>query len=296
MRRRMSSLADEFINWLAIERRLSRNTVESYSRDLNRFLSWLGERPLLNVQRLDIQKYLSHLHETGISPRSISHNLVVVRNFYRYLMRESYTTSDPCARIDIPDIPRTLPEVLTREEVERLLKVPEGDNPPALRDRAMLELFYSSGLRVSEVVNLTINDISLEQGYIITMGKGKKERMVPMGEVAVEALQEYLKRGRPFLEKNNKTKKLFLNKRGNCLTRQGVWKMIKQMALKAGITRDISPHTLRHSFATHLLEGGADLRSLQALLGHAAISTTQIYTHLDQHRIKREYDLKHPRS
>ncbi len=292
----MSNLVDEFLDWGRMERRLSLNTISSYSRDLNRFIEWLEGKSPLEVQRLDIQEYLSRMHESGLSSRSIARNLIVLRNFYKFLVRESYMQNDPCARIDIPQIPRRLPEVLTREEVERLLRVPEGDSPRALRDRAILELFYASGLRVSELVGLSINDINLDHGYLITMGKGKKERIVPMGEVAVEAIREYLHKGKPFLDRKNRTKKLFVNNRGGPLSRQGVWILIRQMALKAGISRSISPHTLRHSFATHLLEGGADLRSVQTLLGHAAISTTQIYTHLDQHRIKREYDKKHPRS
>jgi len=292
----MSSLADEFLNWCLLERRLSRNTIESYSRGLNRFIDYLDGKPLLEVQRLDVQSYLRSLYQSGLSARSIAHNLVIIRNFYKFLVREAYINTDPTTRVEIPSLAQKLPGVLTAEEVERMLRVPKGDTPLEIRDRAMLELFYASGLRVSELVNISINDLNLEAGSLITMGKGGKERVVPMGEVAIASIREYLARARPFLDKKNKTRKLFVNNRGQGISRQGVWKLIKNYAIKAGISRHVSPHTLRHSFATHLLEGGADLRSVQTLLGHAAISTTQIYTHLDQHRIKREYDEKHPRS
>lgn len=291
-----SNLADDFLNWCAVERRLSRNTVESYSRSLNRFMDFLGEKSALDAQRLDVQQFIKSLYESGLSPRSIAHNLVVIRNFYKHLVRESYMKSDPCSRVEMPSLPKKLPEVLAGEEVERLLEAPDDESPAGLRDRAMLELLYSSGLRVSELVGVSINDINLEAGYIITRGKGGKERMVPAGEVAINAVRKYIERGRPFMDKAAASQRLFVNAHGRGLSRQGVWKLIKKHAIKAGITRDISPHTLRHSFATHLLEGGADLRSVQTLLGHADISTTQIYTHLDRKRIKSEYDLKHPRS
>ncbi|OGP61326.1 MAG: site-specific tyrosine recombinase XerD [Deltaproteobacteria bacterium RBG_13_61_14] len=287
---------DEYLNYLAANKGLSRNTLESYARELNGLSLWLGERPLASVERDDLQAYLGHLHDRGLSARSLAHALVVIRNFFQFLAGEGFRSDDPSALIELPKLPLHLPDTLSLEEVERLLQAPAGDEALAVRDRAILELLYASGLRVSELCGLTPGDLDPVRGALRVRGKGDKERVVPMAEVACQAVARYLEEVRPRLDKAQRAKKLFLNRRGQGLSRQGVWNLIKRYALVAGIRKTISPHTLRHSFASHLLAGGADLRHIQVMLGHADISTTQIYTHVDKTRLRREYDRKHPRS
>ena len=287
---------DEFLNFLAANKGLSRNTLESYARELNGLCAWLGKRPLDSVERGDLQAYLGHLSDRGLSARSIAHALVVIRNYFKFIAGEEYRADDPAGLIELPRLPLHLPDTLSLEEVETLLQAPAGDDPLCVRDRAILELLYASGLRVSELCGLTPGDLDLARGVLRVRGKGEKERVVPMAETARLAVQRYLEEARPGLDKEKRAKKLFLNRRGRSLSRQSVWNLIKRYAIVAGITKTISPHTLRHSFASHLLAGGADLRHIQVLLGHADISTTQIYTHVDKTRLRREYDAKHPRS
>jgi len=243
-----------------------------------------------------IMSYLFQLQLEGRSPATISRRLAATRSFYKYLVSEDILSKDPTADLESPKLVQKLPRVLTVEEVDVLLGQPLISEPPGIRDKAMLELLYATGIRVSELVSLNLEHINLESGFIRCFGKGSKERIVPVGDVAVRFLKEYLARGRSRLIKAGKTPALFINQHGRRLTRQGFWKIIKKYALKAKIYKEITPHTIRHSFATHLLENGADLRSVQEMLGHADISTTQIYTHLTKQRVKEVYNRTHPRA
>jgi len=289
-------LADQFIYHLRVERGLSDNTIVSYSRDLMKFLRFLENRKLspLQVTQDHLMDYMSRL-ETVLSVRSIARNLSALKMFFRFLVSEGKIESSPARLLGAPKLPLRLPGVLTRPEVEQLLSQPDISNPLGQRDRAMLELLYATGLRVSELVGLKTSNINLEAGYVRMVGKGSKERMVPVGEKALEALKHYLLDGRGVLLKNRNSLSLFLNVMGRPLTRQGFWKIIKRYGIKAGIKKQITPHSLRHSFASHLLEGGADLRSVQVMLGHADISTTQIYTHVTRERLKTIHEKYHPR-
>jgi len=297
---------DEFLNYLAAQKGLSRNTLESYARELNRLVNWLGKRSLDKVKRDDLQTYLGVLRDCGLSARSTAHALVVIRNYFKFLVGEEFRADDPAALIELPKLARFLPATLSETEVKKLLKAPEQEkmnqngkkkrNVFAVRDRAMFEALYASGLRVSELCGLTLNDLDLERGSLRVRGKGDKERIVPMGESAGMAIRSYLDEARPRLDKTRRAKRLFLNRLGGGLTRQGVHYLLRRWAKRAGIHKRIYPHILRHSFASHLLAGGADLRHVQAMLGHADISTTELYTHVDKSRLRREYDDKHPRS
>ncbi len=287
--------ADEFLSYCQIERGLSRNTLESYSHELTVYINWLSGKSAITITHLDIREYLKHLHESGLAGASVAHALVVVRNFYRFMREQDYIEHDPTALIQNPIMVRHLPGTLSEAEVESLLESPNPQKPLGIRDRAMLELLYASGLRVSELVDLQLNQLNLDAGYIMVIGKGNKERAVPLGQAAADAIRAYLSEARLKLDKQ-RSAWLFISKSGSKLSRQAVWNLIKKYALTAGITTDISPHTLRHSFATHLLANGADLRAVQAMLGHADISTTQIYTHLDKKQLQEKYDKLHPRS
>ncbi|HDR16230.1 MAG TPA: site-specific tyrosine recombinase XerD [Desulfobacteraceae bacterium] len=292
----MDKWVDQFLLYLRIERGLADNTISAYGRDLTVFLDFLENRSLSLeiVQAGDIETYLRSLRNT-LSARSTARALSSVRMFFRFLTAEGLREVNPARLIDSPKLDRRLPGVLSAAEVEKLLSSPSGDRPAAMRDRAMLELLYATGLRVSELVGLRIRNINLEAGFVRTMGKGAKERVIPMGQKAIEAVREYLERGRPALVKSGTGSELFLNCRGKAISRQGFWKLIKNHALKAGITKSLSPHSIRHSFASHLLEGGADLRSVQFMLGHADIATTQIYTHVTHSRLKEVHEKFHPR-
>ena len=289
-------LADQFVNYLRIEKGLSGNTIESYSRDLTRFLKFLKKKDLspLHVKQDDLIAYLSSL-EGKLAIRSVARNLSALKMFFRFLVMDSHIENSPARLLNTPKLPHKLPGVLSRAEVDLLLSQPDTAGHRGQRDMAMLELIYATGLRVSELVGLMISNINLEAGFVRTMGKGSKERIVPMGSRALEALKGYLEIGRVHLLKKRSSSYLFLNLRGGPLTRQGFWKIIKGYALKAGVKRAVTPHSLRHSFASHLLEGGADLRSLQIMLGHADISTTQIYTHVTRERLKAIHEKYHPR-
>ncbi|MBN2126033.1 MAG: site-specific tyrosine recombinase XerD [Deltaproteobacteria bacterium] len=290
------ALADQFLYHLRVERGLADNTISSYGRDLSRFFDFLEKKGLSTqaVTQKDLMDYLSHLHGT-ISIRSAARSLSALKVFFRFLVSEGRIATSPARLLDTPRQPLRLPNILSPREVERLLAQPEGSTPLGQRDRSMLELLYATGLRVSELVGLKIANINLEAGYVRTLGKGSKERMVPMGVKALDALKDYLEGGRGMLLKGRPSAHLFPNARGRPLSRQGFWKILRRYGLKAGIRKRITPHLLRHSFASHLLECGADLRSVQVMLGHADISTTQIYTHVTRERLKQIHEKHHPR-
>ena len=286
---------DDYLNHLLVERGLSRNTVEAYARDLARFFTWLGERDETEVTLDDCRGFMEEARAGGLGARSLARTMSGIRGYYRWLQEEEIVAADPTELLDRPRLGRHLPGVLSRDEMERLLNAATDESPETIRDRAMLELLYAAGLRVSELTGLGVNDLDLELGVVRVIGKGDKERLVPVGEAALEWIRRYLAEVRPGMD-HDRAAALFLSRRGHGLTRQAVWHRLRRYALLAGITTKFSPHTFRHSFATHLLEGGADLRSVQAMLGHADISTTEIYTHLDRQRIRQEYEKCHPRA
>lgn len=284
---------DRFLDALWLEKGLSENTLQSYRRDLQQFQNWLtsednrGEvRQLLEVGREDIQRYLQWRLKNKIKARSTSRLLSCLRSFYRYNLRESLIREDPTLKIENPKLGRPLPKTLSEIDVEALLLAPDIEEVIGLRDRAMMELLYACGLRVSELVTLPINQINFRQGVVKVMGKGSKERLVPMGEIAQDWIEEYIKVARPELLRGNSSQALFLSSRGQTMTRQTFWYRIKHYATVAGIDKSLSPHVLRHAFATHLINHGADLRVVQLLLGHSDLSTTQIYTHVAQQRMQ----------
>lgn len=287
--------AESFLNYLLVERGLSRNTIEAYSLDLKDFFSKV-KKGALEVTREEIRDYLALQRKTGKKSSTAARKLVTLKNFYRFLLLEKIATLDPTENIESPKTIKILPSYLTEEEVESLLKGPDTSKPLGIRDKAMLELIYATGIRVSELASLTVKGFNEAAGFILVMGKGSKERIVPVGEVAQDWVKKYLIEARQKILKNKVSDFLFVTSRGGRMTRQNIFLMITSYARQAGITKHISPHTLRHSFATHLLRHGADLRSLQILLGHSDISTTQIYTHIEQERLKEVYKKYHPRA
>jgi integrase/recombinase XerD len=293
----------DFLAYLEFERGLSRNTLEAYRSDLLQYGSWLRERGVapLEVEHADVAAFLSDLAEGDgekppVAPATLQRKVACLRSFHRHLRREDLIVDDPTAHIRAPRQSRRLPKVLTREEVAKLLAQPKGTEPAALRDRAMLELMYACGLRASEAVDLDVSDVDLGEAVLRARGKGAKERLVPVGSAAVSAVVAYLQRGRPQLVGLGHEPRLFVNHRGQGLTRQGLYKIVQRHAIAAGLGSKMSPHTLRHSFATHLLAGGCDLRAVQEMLGHADIATTQLYTHLSTDRLKDVYFEAHPRA
>lgn len=291
-------LISDFLDHIVVERGLSSNTRLSYARDLKKFEEFLDTagKGVKDARPDDISAFLKSLSQGGLSVRSYTRTLIALRSFYKYLLRKGIITASPCSNIDIPKLHKKLPEFLTLEEVDRLLSAPGADTALALRDKAMLETLYATGLRVSELVSLRVNDLSLQGGYLTAFGKGSKQRMVPLGEAAMLWLKRYLDEARPGLLKARKDAALFLTVRGSRMTRQNFWEIIKKYAVISGISRArTKPHIMRHSFATHLLERGADLRIVQAMLGHSDISTTQIYTHITNERLKNLHKGKHPR-
>jgi integrase/recombinase XerD len=284
-----------FLDYLSVERGLSHNTVTSYQRDLNRYLRIMKGAAPDSIRQSDIVDFLSRLASSGISPSSTARNLAAIRGFHKFLITDGLARTDPTVNLETPKRWKRLPQSLAAADVNLLLNQPDVLTNLGLRDKAMMELLYATGLRVSELVGLRMQNINLERGFLIVIGKGSKERAVPMGETAVDALREYLSRARSVLLQDASSDVLFISSRKKGMTRQMFWERIKLYTAKAGITGNISPHTLRHSFATHLLDNGADLRAVQAMLGHADISTTQIYTHVSRERLKRIHEKHHPR-
>lgn len=291
-------LLDLFCDALWLEDGLSRSTLQSYRTDLRQFRDWLGQRggrALPDAQRSDLLEYLAYKFAQQAKPRTTSRLLSSLKRFYGYLLRQGRIEIDPTLRIEAPKLPRSLPKVLTEHDVERLLGAPDPKTPLGLRDRAMLETLYASGLRVSELVGLKLGQVSQDMGVVQVMGKGARERLVPLGEEALAWLRRYLGEARPLLLAGRASEALFVTARGSGMTRQMFWCLIKRYAAEAGIATAISPHGVRHAFATHLLNHGADLRVVQLLLGHADISTTQIYTHVARERLKQLHAKHHPR-
>ncbi|WP_417508949.1 site-specific tyrosine recombinase XerD [Methylophaga sp.] len=288
---------EPFLDSLWLESGLSQHTVDAYRRDLLAFSAWLNQFDidLVSATQLDIQRYQSQRLREGRKVRSEARLLSSLRRFYRYLLREDIRDSDPTAQLDSPRLGRALPDSLTETEVEALLAQPDITDPLGLRDRTMLELLYAAGLRVSELVSLQLEQVNLRQGLIRCIGKGNKERLVPIGEIALDWLQDYLYESRPAILNGQITDDLFPTRRGKAMTRQAFWYIIKRYASQASIDKHLSPHTLRHAFATHLLNHGADLRVVQLLLGHSDLSTTQIYTHVAKERLKQLHGQHHPR-
>ncbi len=292
------SLLDEFCDALWLEDGLSRNTLESYRRDLRLFSVWLTaqrRKTLAQAERADLLDYLAHQFQRKASPRSAARLLSSLKRLYRYLLRENRIQTDPTLQVDAPKLPRSLPKVLTERDVDALLGAPDVNTALGLRDRAMLETLYASGLRVSELVGMKLGQLSQDMGVVRVLGKGNKERLVPMGEEALSWAQRYSDSARGAILAGKQSDALFITARGAAMTRQAFWSLIRRYALRAGVRSGISPHTLRHAFATHLLNHGADLRVVQMLLGHADISTTQIYTHVARERLKQLHAKHHPR-
>ena len=292
------ALIDAFLDALWLEKGLSENTLKSYRHDLEKLGGWVSGQgtTLLTLRRADMNTYLSYRMQRGLKARSTARCLSCVRAFYRYLLRENKIDVDPTLQVENPKLGRPLPDTLTEADVEKLLAAPDTSSPIGMRDRTMLEVLYACGLRVSELTNLKMSEINLRQGVVRIVGKGSKERLVPLGEEAISWLNRYLQEARnELLKKNLAQDTVFPSNRGSVMTRQTFWHRLKEHARHAGITKKLSPHTLRHAFATHLLNHGADLRVVQLLLGHSDLSTTQIYTHIAQHRMKELHQEHHPR-
>jgi len=289
------TLIEQFQDTLWMEQGLSDNTLQAYGSDLKQFASWLQHKSLMETQAADVSTYLAVKFQQGASARSSARLLSSLRRFFAFLMRQGAMAEDPCARIEAPHVGKRLPGTLSEADVEQLLAAPEYSTPLGLRDRAMLELLYATGLRVSELVSLRIEQINFRQGAIRVVGKGDKDRLIPMGEEAVSWLEFYKNNARKEILGQRQTDDLFVTRRASAMTRQGFWHIIKRYAKKAGINKPLSPHTLRHAFATHLLNHGADLRVVQLLLGHSDLSTTQIYTHVARERLKDLHARFHPR-
>ncbi len=295
----MQELIQEFINYVSVERGLAKNTLLAYSHDLKAYVGHLKVKNIKNadaVKREDVTNFLYSLKKKGLSTTSICRSLAAIKMFHRFLVRENFSKEDPTNLVETPKVWKRIPEVLSQKEIEAIIQAAYGKKPQMVRDYAILELFYASGMRVSELVDLKLTGINLDAGYIRCIGKGSKERLIPIGKKSREALAIYCQKVRPKLvAKSTGADELFLSRLGKRITRQSVWKLIKDYARKANIKKNIKPHTLRHTFATHLLEHGADLRSVQEMLGHSDISTTQIYTHVDKERLKSVHKQFHPR-
>jgi integrase/recombinase XerD len=290
---------DRFGDFLTLEQGSSPQTLEAYRRDVARLVAYASTKSAqspIDVTSRMLREFVYHLKDIGLSPSSIRRNISAVRTYFRFLLSDGIVARDPSERLETPKRGRTLPDVLTVDEITRLIASPTFDEPLAFRDRAMLELAYGAGLRVSEWITLGVRDVLLEEKLVRVFGKGSKERLVPIGRSAIGAVATYVRELRPRLEKGAGKGILFLNARGEPLTRMGAWKILRKHVVQAGITKTVSPHTLRHSFATHLLEGGADLRSVQEMLGHVDISTTQIYTHVDREYLRQVHKQYHPRA
>jgi len=294
----MDQWLDQFLHYLIVEKGLSKNTIEAYGHGLNRFLDYLkgkGIHEILNVGKFDVRAFLLTLKRKGLSTKTVLRNLVAIRAFFRFLVQEGILKTNPIEEIESPKIAKTLPEILTLKEVEQLLEQPNLQSPLGIRDRAMLEVLYATGMRVSELTQLPINQVNLEGGYVLIFGKGSRERIVPLGSESIRWLTFYLKTVRGRLAKGKENRFLFISRWGREMSRQRFWKNLKEYGRRAGIRKRITPHLFRHSFASHLLERGADLRSVQMMLGHVDISTTQIYTHVTGERLKKIHQRYHPR-
>lgn len=292
----MQEFVESFLNYLSVERSLSKNTIISYKRDLEKYIGYLKNCSLSESSRKNISDFMFTLKDKGLSASSIARNLAAIKVFYRFLLRERILKTDPSGLLESPKLWKKIPDVLSIEEVEDLLRVCDLHQMQGMRDRAILELIYATGLRVSEAVNLKVQNVNFDAGFLRCIGKGSKERIVPLGREAIISVKRYLEKVRPKLAKNaNDDSILFLSRLGKRISRQSFWKLIKYYARKARLKKELKPHTLRHSFATHLLSRGADLRSVQEMLGHADISTTQIYTHIDKNRLKLIHKTYHPR-
>ena len=284
-----------FLNYCRLEKGLARNSLEAYSHDLTCFQEFAGNSTELPATP-EIRCHIDSLYQTGLGSRSVGRHLTTIRNFYAFLLREGQVTTDPTEHLRTPRQWQTIPKYLNLEEIEKIIKAPDLTKPTGLRDRAMMELLYASGLRVSELIKVGMSDLNADLGVLRTMGKGSKQRLVPVGKDAVRAIEAYQDGGRPVLSKGRPSKYLFITARGGCMTRQSFWKLLAGYGRSAGIYHGLTPHVLRHSFATHLLEGGADLRSVQIMLGHSDISTTQIYTHVMRSRLRDTVEKHHPRA
>lgn len=294
----MEVLVQKYINFLERDKRLSLNTLQSYRRDVEQYITYLAEMNLHNIastNKVTVITYLLHLQKKGRATSTISRNLASIRSFYQYLAKNKVIEQDPTADLESPKVEKKLPQILSTQEVELLLEQPKCVDLKGYRDKAMLELLYATGIRVSELISLNITDINIDGGFI-KCNKGLRERMIPIGSMAITALKEYLSKSRGLLIQRSDEKSVFVNINGKRLTRQGFWKIIKLYKNQAKISKDITPHTLRHSFAAHLLDNGADLRSIQEMLGHSDISSTQIYAQIARNRLKDVYKKTHPRA
>lgn len=290
---KLRDLIEEFLRYLLIDKGYSNNTIESYKRDLEKFLIFNKNKDINSIKNNDLKEYIKYLNEEKLNEKSIARNISSIKSFYKFLSIQKYIVSNPSDALYQPKLKKSLPIILTEEEVLKLLDIKLTDNF-SYRNKAMLELMYATGLRVSELVNLKLQDIDLNQDIIRTFGKGSKERVIPIGDYAKEYLEKYIYEYRGSMLKKEMNEYLFLNNHGKKMSRQGFFKIIKKIAGEKGITKDLSPHTLRHSFASHLLKYGADLRTIQELLGHSDISTTQIYTHITNEELKKNYENYHP--
>jgi integrase/recombinase XerD len=295
-RRPLSGHAQSFLDFCRVEKGLSANSLSSYFIDLQRFSDAIQPQEPPSATAADLARYVESLYGAGLSARSIARHMTTLRNFYSFLTREGEIAVDPSEFLTPPKQWSTLPKYLNREEIDRLLGAPDAAKATGIRDRAMLELLYATGLRVTELCRLELNNVEKDSGVLRVTGKGNKQRMVPFGESAGEAIAQYLSQTRGALLKGRASRFLFVTARGGAITRQGFWKLLVGYGKKAGIFRDLTPHVVRHSFATHLVEGGADLRSVQIMLGHADISTTQVYTHVARRRLREIVDQHHPRA
>ncbi len=294
----MDQHLDQFLHYLVVEKGLSRNTIEAYGHGLTRFCDHLRGKNIQDIReigKLDVQGFLLALKKMNLNTKSIVRNLAAIRSFFRFLIQEGILEANPLENLESPKVARTLPEILSLKEIEQILEQPNVQTPLGVRDRAMLEMLYATGMRVSELTQLPTHQVSLEGGYVLLYGKGSKERVVPLGSEALKWVALYLKTTRGILSKGKDSPSLFINRSGKGMSRQRFWRNLKDYAQRAGLHKRITPHLLRHSFASHLLERGADLRSVQMMLGHADISTTQIYTHVTGERLKKVHKRYHPR-
>lgn len=295
----METIIEEYLKFIQIEKGLSENTIGAYRRDLKKYQLYMQEQKIAHIDFIDrqtIQECLGSLIDQGASAKSIARFISTIRSFHQFALREKYAAKDPTVLIETPKYEKKLPDVLDVEEVIQLLETPDLTKNNGYRDRTILELLYATGMRVTELIQIEIDDVNLIMGFVIVFGKGNKERIIPLGDTVIEYLDTYINNVRSQLLKKTVTNVLFLNLHGRPLTRQGIWKLIKQYGLRANINKTLTPHTLRHSFATHLLENGADLRAVQEMLGHSDISTTQLYTHVSKTQIRQMYNQFHPRA